>query len=216
MKKTIVLLAAFLAGMTSCFGQNWNRISKAIKEKQKEVYFQFAREKYNRKTLKVYDAVDILQAYHIYRKRIDFPDMLHYNPMNDTIYILEKDEDMFFPDQFSTIFTRKDLLSYYCFASRRKNRFRRIPMDISRESHFYPYMLKLVAKWDLEGLKKEGEKNGMIPQNYIWITRVILSNKKYRIDCEIIKEFYNMERDDHDYYEYMDLDLPTVLKKIFE
>lgn len=56
----------------------------------------------------------------------------------------------------------------------------------------------------------------MIPQNYIWITRVILSNKKYRIDCEIIKEFYNMERDDHDYYEYMDLDLPTVLKKIFE
>ena len=72
MKKTIVLLAAFLAGMTSCFGQNWNRISKAIKEKQKEVYFQFTGEKYeNRSTMK-FGFPNILQAYYIYRNRLDW------------------------------------------------------------------------------------------------------------------------------------------------
>ena len=66
MKKTIVLLAAFLVGMSSCFGQSWNRISKAIKEKQEQLYFQLTGEDYKkRETCR--HCIDCLQAYHVCR-----------------------------------------------------------------------------------------------------------------------------------------------------
>ena len=148
---------------------------------------------------------------------LDFPNMLHYNSMNDTIYILENDEGIWDHAQYSTIFTRKDLLSYICLTPPH-DKFRRNPICIRRKPFFHQDMLKLVVKWDLKKLRDEGEKGRTYTEGYIWLTRIIFSNEEYKIDCAIMKRSFDFDAkcNDQDHYEFISLDLPTVLKKIFE
>ena len=208
MEKTIVLLIAFLAGMSSCFGQNWNRISKAIKEKQEQLYFQLTGEEYKkRETCR--HCIDWLQAYHVCRKRLDVLNRLHIDPMNDTIYIMES--NFYFN---STIFTRKALVSYN--SSLRTTRYRGIPLEITGKPLYYPYMLKLVTRWNLKELKEEWGRYMKIPKEKetVWLTRIILSDKKYTIDCALVKMFRRYKPDNLS--DYDNQDLPAILKEAFE
>ena len=75
-------------------------------------------------------------------------------------------------------------------------------------------MLKLVTRWNLKELKEEGERYMKIPKETVWLTRIILSDKKYTIDCALVKMFRRYKPDNLS--DYDNQDLPAILKEAFE
>lgn len=143
-----------------------------------------------------------LYAYYIYRKRLDILRVMQIKTQADTIYILETDPNELKYDKESTIFTRKKILSYRNLFNTKGNynTYKTDSLIITNKPLYSRHMLKLVVQWGLEKLKKEGEKYGMIPQDFVWLTRIIFEDKKYKIDCIRFKYFLNFERDYFDDY----------------
>ncbi len=56
------------------------------------------------------------------------------------------------------------------------------------------YLLSLIYEWNLNEIDKESQRYSVQYPNQIYITRIIINNKKFRIDCHCFDEFYNLQK----------------------
>lgn len=216
----IILLSFAL----ECPSQNWKKISKQIIKKQELAASSYIHE--NNKALqednkkrKKYKVEDFSSIYHIYRKRLNILERLHVNIQNDTLYILEMDPDILYHSKQSTIFTRRNILSYYHDANGenfyKHKDFEKDSLEITDKPLYPRYMLKLAIQWNLKKLRTEGEENAPIPSDYVWLTRIIFQNKKYTIDCFYFKEFLDGKRDLLDIPYYKTKSMQDILNELY-
>ena len=63
-------------------------------------------------------------------------------------------------------------------------------------SVYTPYTKKLIQEWDIEAIRYEEKHNGTLTSPLtIFGTRVIKTEKNYKIDCIVFEEFFLFERD---------------------
>lgn len=212
--KNIIFIVALLIITSSCSTQSWNKLSNQIRKRQKAIMSQSVQ-----KSDEGMDEMEaLLYAYHICRKRLDALRKLCVDTRNDTLYILETDPNVLSSDKESTIFMRQNILSYrhYSTAAEKSCKYRTDSLLISHKPLYPKYMLRQAVRWDLESLEKESENHGMIPQDFIWLTRIIFKDKEYSIDCFRFKYFFDFKRDSYDDYEYKIKDSEAILKEIFD
>lgn len=184
MKVKVIILTAYLfltAGSSMC--QNWNNISKSIKEEQVRI---------------AGESTYILCHYNL-RKRSKCFSQLNVQK-NDTIFLLEDENDYSSPTITLTLWNRSDTLTYdsddcYYNSNNGGENYTQ-----SNKIDFTKYMMKLVSEWNLEEIKKEDITNGgTIPQYMVFATRIIIDDKKYKVDCIYFREFFNLQRDNMDF-----------------
>lgn len=112
-----------------------------------------------------------------YRKRIHFFNDIKYNPKQDTIYIMELYGIQ--GELLVTIWNKNSLISYEDRSLNKTN-----------EPMFDNYMIRLVESWNIEKLIKEGENHKLLPQDWIYASRVIINNNRVKIECDRFKDFY--------------------------
>ena len=112
-----------------------------------------------------------------YRKKIHFFDDIKYNPQQDTIYILESYGII--GELSVTIWNKSSSISYEDQSLNKTN-----------EPQFDNYMMRLVESWNIEKLINEGESHGLLPQYWIYVSRVMIKNNRVKIECDRFKDFY--------------------------
>ncbi|MCL1934035.1 MAG: hypothetical protein FWF53_09540 [Candidatus Azobacteroides sp.] len=159
--------------------------------------------------LKMHEKDNIyINLYNKLRIDIDFINLMNLNLKSDTIFILQTYN---FIEGFNELsiaivnrneeffYIVRDTLPIYKKPFYRILDYKRMCLyKVKKECGYslYPkYMIQLVSKWDIDGLRKEGETNWMIGGGTITAIRIILKNGKYNIDCISFKEFYNLKRD---------------------
>ena len=131
--------------------------------------------------------------YYKYRKECDVFDKLNVDVKNDTIFVLEMHGDMSSDHLFSSLWNGSGLVSY---------EFHGGFLTCNNNPMFGKYIIELVSKWDIEKIRIEEKINSnMIPVTMVYATRIIIENKKYKIDCFKFKDFFNLERDGMDFIE---------------
>lgn len=166
MKRIIILILLLQIGVTKMVAQNWNKISNKIESCQRRLT-DFSEKEYISYTKK-YNKVR--KKYHVFQD-------LDVNTLNDTIFILEMHGESF-ESLTSTLWTRKDLLSYKC-----------VQWDIhdfekSKKPFFIKQMRELSSQWNIEEIRKEEKlHSNFIPRSMVYLTRVIFSKKKSKIEC---------------------------------
>lgn len=130
-----------------------------------------------------------IKALKNYRMQSHWFDKLEHSNTNDTIYILEHPGIQGNYD--FTFWNRVDTLSYTNETG---------SFEFINKSLFTKKMMQLVSDWDIKGIKEEENINSnLLPNETTYATRVVFSNKKYKIDCISFKDFFNLERDRMDY-----------------
>ncbi|WP_434501707.1 hypothetical protein [Prevotella sp.] len=112
-----------------------------------------------------------------YRKKIHFFDDIKYNPQQDTIYIMELYGII--GELSVTIWNKSSSISYEDQSLNKTN-----------EPQFDNYMIRLVESWNIEKLINEGESHGLLPQYWIYVSRVMIKNNRVKIECDRFKDFY--------------------------
>ncbi len=112
-----------------------------------------------------------------YRKKIHFFDDIKYNPQQDTIYIMELYGII--GELSVTIWNKSSSISYEDQSLNKTN-----------EPKFDNYMMRLVESWNIEKLINEGESHGLLPQYWIYVSRVMIKNNRVKIECNRFKDFY--------------------------
>ena len=110
----------------------------------------------------------------------------------DTIFILQIHREVDLSSSYLMIWNKNDTLSINSEDFGKK-------VQITNQQTFISYMMKLVADWDLDEIKKEELTNGIRPSDGIFATRIIVNSKKCQIDCLYFKNFFNMQRDGMDF-----------------
>lgn len=126
------------------------------------------------------------------RKMIPILDLLEVDLKNDTIYFLERYGDRSDICLDSNIWNKKKLISYCTTWNLEPP-----VIEYNKVGAFTAYMMRLCSKWDLKGLKKEEENpdGETIPMDTACLTRLIIQNHKYFVDCVLFKNFFVFERD---------------------
>ena len=210
MKKALFILLTLLLAVPASQGlhaQSWRRVSRDIWKQQKYTAEQrFAKEmETHDKSIPVYKSKgpNVKRKYDLRRRRIDVFGLLDVDVRSDTIYIVEDLCDIFGNLYiYSTIFSRKGLLSYHV-ASETTDSHKKGSLVVDSIPEHYRQLLRLTAKWDLEGLQREEEINKTLTDFMGYtLTRVIFKDGKYEIECTHVDPFFNLKRDDLDYYYY--------------
>lgn len=196
------MLLTFLCG---CATPNWSRLSKNIRREQMQMVRQYKEAPY------YFMIEDEINTYHSYRKRFDVLELLDINLQNDTIFIIETNGDLTAKNVSCTIFSRRNLLSYYEYKDHDKND----SLVVLNKPLFTKFILKQTINWNITLLQKEGKENSSIPQTLIRLTRVILSNGTIMIDCETSLEPFNFERDISDFNNYDFKNMEIILYELF-
>ena len=180
--KNVILFGFLFFTVANLFGQNWFKISKEIKNKQSTI------------TSSTY----ALCHFNLRQASNCFEQLRKVK--NDTIFLLENENDYSDPSISLTLWNRLDTLTYAsndCFYKNQNGGKNFVKLN---EVRFTKYMMKLVSEWDLEKIKKEDKENGgSLPQYRIFATRIILDSKKYKIECIFFRDFFNIKRDGMDF-----------------
>ncbi len=148
MKKSVNFIFYVLLITAICPEQNWNRLSKQIRKKQETIMSLYIR--------KEDEGIDVVRkqlcTYHICRKRLDILRSLQIKNQADTIYILETEPNILSYNLESTIFTKKEILSYNCQSSNVGNckLYKTDSLVITNKPLYSKHMLKLAIQWKLE------------------------------------------------------------------
>ena len=178
MKTKVIILFSLLAlTMGELSGQNWSKISKEIKEKQL--------------TIEPLENRDI-NCYYKLREKTNILNEMKLNHPIDTIFILQIHREVYLSSSYLMIWNKNDTLSI------NSEDFGKT-VQITNQQTFISYMMKLVADWNLDEIKKEELTNGIRPSDGIFATRIIVNSKKCQIDCLYFKNFFNMQRDGMDF-----------------
>lgn len=174
MRSSIIILFSFIS-VLGVYAQNFERISKEILECHQNLQ----------------NKADCNRYYYNLREQTQLLKKLHSGLKCDTIYLMEYHGDITDRELNALIWNRSDTIYYEAEEFGK----RKLSVD-SKNYLFYNTMSSLVSRWDREGLAKEEELySGMIPQSYVYATRIIINKKKYSIDCMYFKFFCNPERD---------------------
>lgn len=222
LSKNLLLLVTLLLTVSVSHAQNWRRISREIKEQQLQMFFESKAKEDNNSDCNDDDDFDNLftdqiRAYHSYRTRFDIPKLLNINPANDTLYILEEDVDITLPaNAASTIFTRHGLLSYHL--KEKKGFLRKDLLEVEDQPYYTKHILKLVTRWDVETLRKEGKESTRLPETIIRLTMVIFKDKEYAIKHATFEDYIKDEDEflELTNYNYGLADVQEILKEIFK
>ena len=215
MKKALFILLTLLLAVPASQGlhaQSWRRVSREIRNQQILMLTDSTGHIFK-------DDKKSLRKYHRYRRRLAVFDSLKVDVRGDTIFLLELGPyDVWDYRLGGTIYSRKGFLTYGLH--KESDDGRRIDSLIVDNKPCDPkVMMKLVAKWDLEGLREEERLHGnWIPPEYTYATRVIFKDGQYKVECIYFKTFYFPPRDDLDYYyyDYEMKDVHELLDELFK
>jgi hypothetical protein len=144
---------------------------------------------YNVQKLELDDSMP-LKAMSLYRKQSNWLRELKYSVERDTVFLLEHSGIQ--GDYFFVVWNQIDTVFYTNTTGEFK------PTD---KLLFTKYMMKLVSEWNIPEIKREENTNsGLLPSEFVYATRIIIKNGKYKIDCIRFKEFFNLQRDGRDFY----------------
>ena len=124
-------------------------------------------------------------------ERAIFLKNVHNKHKQDTIFLLEIYGDPAYSTLYSIVWNKSDTI-YYEVENYGEGK-----LIVNEKNYMFPeYMCYLVSKWDYDELRKEGEMYGnFIISEYVNATRIIITNRKYQIECMRFKFFYNPDRD---------------------
>lgn len=181
-RKLAFFLSILMIGSSS-YSQNWERISRKIKQEQLKMPV------YNNLT-KIF-----ISNYHQCRKKINIWNDLKVNPQNDTIYIVECHSDGSDLHMISNIWNHYNIISY------EKNLNENDIIRLTNSVYYPKYIKELASSWNISEIRKEEKlHSNFIPVNYIYLTRIIFENNKSQIDCICFKDFFLPERDLNNYF----------------
>lgn len=182
MKIRVILFIGFLSLIANdSLCQNWNKISKEIKKAQFDINpSEYVIWHYNlRKSSDCFNRLTIAK--------------------NDTIFLLEDESDYSSPTIALVAWNKSDTLTYYSENCYYNNHNGGNHYKSSDRIWFTKYIRKLVSEWEIAEIKKEERLNGdSLPQDWIFATRIILNDERYKIDCIRFKYFINFQRDSMD------------------
>lgn len=171
----IVCLLLFTTNNLIC--QNWNGISKEIKDIQL----------LDQPNVKAY-----INCYYNLRNVSNSLKHIHVTK-RDTIFMLESYGDWSSLELKSIVWNNTDMISYTSNDAGKS-------YVMAEKKLFTNYMVKLVSEWNIEEIKKEEKLNReSIPQYWVYATRIIINGKKHKIDCIYFKDFFDLQRDGMDF-----------------
>lgn len=174
MRTSIVILFVFLFMVTgNILGQNWNKIAKEIRKEQLSLLPLEKRD---------------INCYYDLRRKSDILRKMNASFMEDTIFILQTHRIVAVSCLILTVWNKKDTLSVSSDNSGDT-------FQITGNTEYTKYMMKLVSEWNMEEVKNEEIKNGVISPDLILVTRIIFNEKKYKIDCLYFSDFFDIKRD---------------------
>jgi hypothetical protein len=131
-----------------------------------------------------------IKALYLYRKQSNWLKELKHSVEKDTIFIVE------YPGiqgDYSFAFWNKVDTFFYTNTTGE--------FQSTDKSLFTKHMMRLVSEWDISEIKREESTNSeLLPSEFVYATRIIIKNGKYKIDCIRFKEFFNLQRDGVDSY----------------
>lgn len=181
MKNRMFFLITLLVVCNSVNSQNWERISHKIKKEQLKVTNMVPNEELTK---------TFINRYHQCRKNIDVLKEFGNNTANDTIYIFEWHSDGSDESIISEIWNQDKVISY-----EQKNKNDTLIKSYEATTFFTKHMKKLALNWDVNLIKEEEQKNGTIPIDYIYLTRIVSQGKRVEIKCIRFRNFFLLERD---------------------
>ena len=108
------------------------------------------------------------------------------NLNSDTVFVIESHVTES-NEYFGMIWNKTKSLSYMYY----KNNF-----SFENKKIFTDYTVKLVQKWDTINIRLEEKVNGnLIPENYIYACKLIVSNNIITVNNISFKEFFDLKRD---------------------
>lgn len=182
MKVLFPILLFLLIQTPISYAKNWVKVSREIKQKQKELIHEDD-----------YNTLFFIEQYKICRNKINIFNKLDISTKSDTIYILERHSDGSDNTTISTAWNDKSEISYI----------QETPKDsiklIANTNYFTTHIKNLSSKWKIDELRKEEKSHGnLIPNEKIFLTRIILIKKKVKIECLFFNFFFLFERDLYD------------------
>lgn len=169
-------------GSLKMFPQNWNKISNKIASCQEQVLLM--QNNVPNKILKFF-----IKEYDKARRESRIFDRLNVQ-MCDTVYVLEE-TDQASLSLLSTVWTRSNMFSYSSSYAGRG----RYKVELVKERYFSRRMMTLASQWNIEEIRKEEKVNQSLPLEIICLTRIILNEKKPKIDCIMFCDFWNLDHD---------------------
>lgn len=131
----------------------------------------------------------LLKGLHIYREKSSMLARLKYSAMNDTLFTLEMLGIQ--GNLYLTYWNKTDTISYINNTDE---------SEYIDSTLYSKYMMKLVSEWNISEIEKEEKINSqLLPNDPIYATRIIIRKNKYKIECIIFSDFYNVERDGPNY-----------------
>lgn len=168
--KLCFLVPVLFFSVNTCQSQDFSSISKKIENKCVKVTASLSEE-----------------TYHTIRQKLFEVGKLSFlKSTTDTIFLLESYE-IETGKYNGAIWTRGGKVEYSYYQKQ---------FDFSVLKHYTDYTVRLVANWDIAGIREEERKYKIkLPEQPINATRVIIQGKKVRIDCFVFSEFFNLNRD---------------------
>lgn len=176
--KLLLFLLLFSSTAMQSYSQQWRKLTRLINKEQAAQITSLNSD---------YNKSEFYNAYKKNRKKI--LELLNINFSKDTIYILERYGDGQDSYIWSTLWNRKMVVSY-------SGDYLNQTVSVEKNHINFPaYMMRLCSLWKLDIIMKEAESHFFLPITYDCLTRIILNNKKYKIDCIWFREFFLLERD---------------------
>lgn len=179
MRIPILIMYLLLFTTNNLICQNWNKISKDIKNMQ--LLDQPNVKAYINCYYNLWYISNNLKRIHASRQ--------------DTLFLLDSYTDWSSLELKSIIWSNRDTIS--CISNDAGKNYINVEKKL-----FTKYMMKLVSEWNIEEIRKEEKLNGAsLPQYWVFATRIILDGKKYKISCLYFKDFFDLHRDGMDFNE---------------
>jgi len=175
-KNRLLLGLLFLLITGNISSQNWDRISKKIKEKQQS-------------TLPL-EKKSIINYFNL-RKESSFLKCIRTNKI-DTVFVLQIHREVDVNSLYSMAWNKNDTVSVNSEDSGKT-------YQIKNQQAFTNHMMNLVSRWNIKGIRNEEKGNGVLPSDLILATRIVFNGKKKKIACIYFKNFFNLERDGMDF-----------------
>lgn len=159
--------------------------------KSQEYLGRISQDIYNCQKVRFPENEFAIKSLDIYRQQFNWVDNLNYSFEEDTLFVLEMSGIQ--GNFMYTFWNKADTISYTNESG---------SFMLSNRPLFTEYMMKLVGEWNIQGIKEEEENNSSLyPTESIFASKIIIKNKKYKIDCVKFKDFFNFKRDGMDFQE---------------
>lgn len=191
MKKSLILFG-FIWGL-STFSYSYNNLSKDIYKSQ----------------IKQFGNIACLNTFLEIRNHINcFSDISL--SVKDTLFLVESyvyNVETGNKSYYLTMFNHKRNLSFKTKITNtnklelinNKHKSKKNNFEIEKLGYSYisNFLIKLIQEWNLIKIDNESEKHTVQYPSQIYITRIIIDKKRFKIACHCFDEFYNLQEENY-------------------